>query len=378
MNTNSTKIYLPWIDFLRILACFMVIISHSCDAFVGTFDNSSTFHQGVFWGSIVRSCVPLFAMMSGILLFPIQSDLSTFYKKRIGRLIIPLVFWSITLPILFYIYLNFIKTSTSALIDMDNYSIIATLKKISTAIFNFNYDTTPLWYIYMLIGLYLIIPIIGAWLEKASKKDLHYFLIFWSITLLVPYIKIIAPNLGYTGNYGNNGIWGVCNWNEFGTFYYFSGFLGYIVLAYYLMKYPLNWTLKKTLSVSIPVFVVGFAITYYGFLWVQQNTPGNYANLEVIWYFCNINSAMMTVSIFLIVQKANIKASPLLKNIAAATFGIFLCHFVITQSITDVFLDIPHIPATVKIWIIAIVTCIISYLLTRLLGSNSWTRRFVS
>lgn len=378
MNTNSTKIYLPWIDFLRILACFMVIISHSCDAFVGTFDNSSTFHQGVFWGSIVRSCVPLFAMMSGILLFPIQSDLSTFYKKRIGRLIIPLVFWSITLPILFYIYLNFIKTSTSALIDMDNYSIIATLKKISTAIFNFNYDTTPLWYIYMLIGLYLIIPIIGAWLEKASKKDLHYFLIFWSITLLVPYIKIIAPNLGYTGNYGNNGIWGVCNWNEFGTFYYFSGFLGYIVLAYYLMKYPLNWTLKKTLSVSIPVFAVGFAITYYGFLWVQQNTPGNYANLEVIWYFCNINSAMMTVSIFLIVQKANIKASPLLKNIAAATFGIFLCHFVITQSITDVFLDIPHIPATVKIWIIAIVTCIISYLLTRLLGSNSWTRRFVS
>lgn len=378
MNTNSTKIYLPWIDFLRILACFMVIISHSCDAFVGTFDNSSTFHQGVFWGSIVRSCVPLFAMMSGILLFPIQSDLSTFYKKRIGRLIIPLVFWSITLPILFYIYLNFIKTSTSALIDMDNYSIIATLKKISTAIFNFNYDTTPLWYIYMLIGLYLIIPIIGAWLEKASKKDLHYFLIFWSITLLVPYIKIIAPNLGYTGNYGNNGIWGVCNWNEFGTFYYFSGFLGYIVLAYYLMKYPLNWTLKKTLSVSIPVFVVGFVITYYGFLWVQQNTPGNYANLEVIWYFCNINSAMMTVSIFLIVQKANIKASPLLKNIAAATFGIFLCHFVITQSITDVFLDMPHIPATVKIWIIAIVTCIISYLLTRLLGSNSWTRRFVS
>jgi surface polysaccharide O-acyltransferase-like enzyme len=70
----------------------MVIISHSCDAFVGSFDNSFSFHTGVFWGSLVRACVPLFAMMSGILLFPVTTDLSTFYKKRIGRIVIPLIF----------------------------------------------------------------------------------------------------------------------------------------------------------------------------------------------------------------------------------------------------------------------------------------------
>ena len=107
MTSKNIKTYLPWIDFLRILACFMVLISHSCDAFVGTFDNSSTFHQGVFWGSIVRACVPLFAMMSGILLFPVQTDVATFYKKRIGRILVPLLFWSIVLPLTFFIYLNF-------------------------------------------------------------------------------------------------------------------------------------------------------------------------------------------------------------------------------------------------------------------------------
>ncbi len=82
MKIQTGRTYIPWVDLLRIVACFMVLISHSCDAFVGAFDNSFSFHTGVFWGSLVRPCVPLFAMMSGILLFPVTSDLATFYKKK--------------------------------------------------------------------------------------------------------------------------------------------------------------------------------------------------------------------------------------------------------------------------------------------------------
>lgn len=355
----------------------MVILSHSCDAFVGTFDNSFTFHQGVFWGSMARACVPLFAMMSGILLFPIQSDLSTFYKKRFGRILKPFLFWSILSPILFYLYLNFVKSSNSALIDMKQYTLTATFEKIANSIFNFNYDTTPLWYVYMLIGLYLIIPIIGVWLEQASKKDLQLFLSFWIVSLFIPYIKMIAPLLGYTGNWGNNGIWGVCNWNEFGTFYYFSGFLGYIILAYYLLKYPINWSFKKTIAIAIPIFIIGFIITFWGFLAVQKNTPGNFVNLEMIWYFCNINVAMMTFTIFIIIQKAGVKASKWIKDLSTVTFGIFLCHFVITQAISDIFLNIDDIPTSVKIWIIAILTAISSYLVVKLLACTKLTKQFV-
>lgn len=35
---------------------------------------------------------------------------------------------------------------------------------------------------------------------------------------------------------------GNCDWNIYGRFYYFSGFIGYLLLAYYLVKYPLNWS----------------------------------------------------------------------------------------------------------------------------------------
>lgn len=74
MNTNqslnSRGSHIAWVDFLRILACFLVVLAHCCDPFVGSFDGSFNFKSAVFWGSLVRPCVPLFAMISGVLLFP--------------------------------------------------------------------------------------------------------------------------------------------------------------------------------------------------------------------------------------------------------------------------------------------------------------------
>lgn len=377
MKNSITREYLPWVDVLRIVACFMVVLCHACDAFVGTFDGSDIFVTGVFWGSTVRACVPLFAMMSGILLFPVTTDLSTFYKKRIGRIVIPLVFWSIALPIAFYLYLNFGKESNSALIDMENYSLQAILSKIGTSIFNFNYDTTPLWYIYMLVGLYLIIPIFGVWLNSATKKDIQIFLSFWGVSLFIPYIKILAPLAGYSGNWGSMGIWGVCNWNEFGTFYYFSGFLGYIILAYYLVKYPLQWTWAKTWTVAGSCFAIGFAITFFSFLTIQKYFPADVANLEQVWYFCNINVALMTFAIFIIFQKIKIQPSAFIKKVSGATFGIFLVHFVLVQMATDVFLDLSFLPTTAKIWSIAILSFLVSYCITRAMEYSRFTSRFV-
>ncbi len=377
MDLQTKRTYIPWIDFLRIFACFLVVLCHSCDAFVASFDNSFSFHTAVFIGSLVRPCVPLFAMMSGILLFPIKTDLATFYKKRIGRIIIPLLFWSIALPIAFALYAYFIQKSPNGLISIEKYTVEGTMTKIITSIFNFNYDTTPLWYIYMLIGIYLIIPIFGSWLDRASKKDIQIFLGFWIVTLVLAYIKMAAPLLGYNGNYGNTGIWGVCTWNEFGTFYYFSGFIGYIVLAYYLVKFPLNWSWNKTLSIAVPLFLIGFVITFSGFLITQKYFPANYANLEIVWYFCSINVAMMTFSVFIIFQRLKVRESKALKDWSLATFGIFLSHFIIVQGISDLFFKIPYLPAGLKIILIAVISFVLSYLVTKLFDTNSITRRFV-
>ena len=140
-----------WVDLLRVTACFLVVFSHCCDPFVGQFDNDrAAFLTRAFSGSFVRCCVPLFVMMTGVLLLPVKTGLAGFYRKRIGRILAALVFWSVVLPLLYYVYLNYVTASQSPAIDPENFTWGATLHKLWTFVFNFTFDTTPLWYLYML------------------------------------------------------------------------------------------------------------------------------------------------------------------------------------------------------------------------------------
>ena len=372
---------IAWVDLLRVIACFLVVFSHCCDPFVAHFNaDYSKFLQGCGFGSAVRCCVPLFAMMTGVLLFPVKSTLGEFYSKRLKRLLVPIVFWSLALPVMYYVYFQLAGSTTSPSVDMSTFTGEMTLQKMYTFIFNFNYDTTPLWYLYMLVGLYLVIPVFSSWMQQASQKDLKLFLKVWGITLFLPYIKMFAPALGYLGNYGHMGLYGECDWNAYGSFYYVSGFIGYLVLAHYLVKYPLDWSWKKLAAIGIPMWVVGYAITYGGYVLMNEKFPGNYAYLEILWLFSGINVFMMTFPIFLAIQKTNINSRPWLSRMASMTFGIYLCHFVFVQMGYDFYLHVlpEAVPTLVRIPLNAVTVFVVCYGLVRLLSLSKLTRRLVA
>jgi hypothetical protein len=220
-------------------------------------------------------------------------------------------------------------------------------------------------------------PIISSWLTQASQKDIQRFLWIWGISLLLPYINMAAPFLGYTGNYGNMGLLGICDWNPNGTFYYVSGFIGYLVLAYYLVKFPLMWSWKKTLSIAIPLFLTGYAITSIGFILIQKYFPTHPAYLEIIWYFTGINVFMMTFSVFAIVQKIKINISPLMSKIASLTFGIYLCHFFFLQFSFDLIIENIGFPAYLKIPLLAFLTFGITYSIVWTLSKFRLTRKVI-
>lgn len=366
---------------LRVVACFLVVFSHSCDPFVAHFDaNHDMFLTGVMYGSLVRPCVPLFAMMTAVLLLPVRqaAPLSVFYKKRIGRIIVPLVFWSIVLPLMTYCYFTAVNPSTAnPQLSVSDYTETTLLQRLYTFVFNFNFDTTPLWYLYMLIGLYLIMPILSGWLLQASRKDIKTMLYIWGFTLFLPYIKMAAPLLGYAGNYGHMGLLGECDWNVYGTFYYVSGFIGYLILAYYLKKYPLDWSWKKTAAICLPMFITGYAITSVGYIVTNEYFPGNYAYLEVLWYFTGINVFMMTFPVFVTIQKLDVKPRKWLSKAARLTFGIYLCHFTFTFLSYDLY-DIPSLPYTVRILLAAVTTTAISACVVWVMSRFKVTRIFVS
>lgn len=374
------KVNIGWIDLLRVLACFFVVFAHCCDGFVAQFDaNRESFLTGVFWGSLFRPSVPLFVMMTGVLLLPVKQDssLGSFYCKRIGRIIPPLIFWSLVLPTLTFVYFRYINPGTqNPLIAVDSYTLKSLVEKLYTFIFNFNFETTPMWYLYMLIGLYLLMPILSSWLREASRKDLQTILMIWGITLCLPYVKMAAPMLGYQGNYGNMDLLGGCDWNIYGTFYYLSGFVGYLILAYYLVKYPLNWSWKKMLAVCVPMFLAGYAVTSFGYVLTQNYFPGNYAYLEIVWYFTGINVFMMTFPVFVIAQKIKVPALPWLSRMAGLSFGIYLCHFTFVFITYDLF-DMASLPFTVRIICMAVTTFAVCYLIVLSMSKFKLTNRFI-
>lgn len=353
-----------WIDTLRALACFMVVFSHCCDPFVGCFDNDRTaFLTGEFIGSMMRPCVPLFAMMTGVLLLPVRSSMADFYRKRLGRLAVPFVFWSLMLPVLFFLYFHYGPHSDSPSVDPALFDASHQGMKMLTFVFNFNYDTTPLWYLYMLGGLYLILPVVSVWLERAERREVKLFLKVWGVTLFVPYVQLFAPALGYTGNYGNMGLLGICDWNAYGTFHYVSGFLGYMVLAHYLVKYPLQWSNGRLLGVSAVLFLVGYLVTAFGFDAIQQHYPGDYAYLEILWLFTGINVLMMTLPVFMLVQRWGGRPAAWTRRLAGWSFGIYLCHFVFVQAAYDLY-DYPSWPAGLRIPLMALTAFAVSAVVT--------------
>lgn len=370
-----------WIDLLRVIACALVVLAHCCDSFVGAFDSDRTaFLSGAAIGSLARPSVPLFVMMTAVLLLPLpdRTTLRAFYRKRIGRIMPPLIFWSIALPVLFFAYYRFVNPATSnPTIDAGSYTASTLVDKIWLAVFNFNFDTVPLWYLYMLVGLYMIMPVLSSWLTQADKKDLKVFLYIWAFTLFIPYIKLLAPHVGYSGNFGSMEIFGACDWNAYGTFYYMTGFIGYMVLVCYLRRYPIEWSAAKSTAICVPMFIVGYAITFGGFVKIQDYFPGDYSYLEVLWYFTGINVFLMTFPVFVLCSRVRLRPCKWLGTLARLTFGIYLCHFIFVYISFDIFNHLAIHPVF-KILSMAVCCFCAAALLSWTMTLSSFTKKFIA
>lgn len=200
---NYTRI--TWVDILRLCAIFMVICIHCSDPFNVSPEARSNpdfnFWGGIY-GSFLRPCVPLFVMITGILLLPVKMSFEDFYRKRLLRIAVPFVLWSV-LYNLFPWITGLIGLPGDVISDVFAYapadasqSFTDAIKNIAMIPFRFNAYTVPMWYLYMLIGLYLYMPFFSLWVEKATIKQKKIFLGLWSITLFLPYAySFFSPDL---------------------------------------------------------------------------------------------------------------------------------------------------------------------------------------
>ena len=328
MTSTQSRSRLVWVDVLRLVAMLMVIAGHSVDIYNATpQEDPMNGFWGAFIGSLMRPSVPLFAMMTGLLLLPIGQSAGDFYRRRIPRVLFPMLFWSV---------IYYLIPALTGVMGLDK-SIISVLypfefspsqewseaaRNIAMIPLTFNGYTTHMWYLYMLIGLYLFMPFFSAWVEKNDHTLIRTYIILWGCSLMLPYLsQLLSPNL-----------FGVCAWNPFGTLHYFAGFTGYLLLGHLLGKgNPLPS--RKIVAVGVMLYFAGYVVTYTGFTTIIAQYSYEQAPdlIEMFWQFCSPNVVLMAIGLFLIAQRVKIRSERwqrVLQNTTKCSFGAYLMHYI--------------------------------------------------
>ena len=359
-------------DYLRVLACFLVMLVHAAENFYGA-DNSglagnvsmlaneaNRFWVAFYDGFCGRTCVPLFMVLSAFLLVPLKpgDTMLQFYRRRFLRIIPPVVVF-----MLIYCFLPL------AWGGMTWEQSVADIKHIP---WNFPSMAGHLWFIYPLISLYLIIPVVSPWLEKATAKEELVFIGIFVVSTFLPFIhRFVTPE-----------VWGECFWNGFTMLWYCSGYLGYLVLAHFIRTH-LKWESGRRMCVGAICFLVGAAFTGWAFWY--RGVPGQLIEtpmLEWAWEFCTPNVLLATFGMFLMFSSMKRKSAPaFVIGMSKLTFGMYLMHLLYLAPIAKMVIggDVasPAVPVWAAIPLIAVLTFICSAVTTKVLSLIPGSKWFI-
>ncbi len=326
-----------FLDILRILAIFAIILVHSIYSLGETIDQTKIYSWWItnMYCTISRWSVPIMIMISGTLLLSPQRDesISIFFKKRLNRIFIPLLFWSI-----FYMVWNRFSDETDL-------QILTALLDIVTG--NVNYH---LWFLYLIIGLYISTPILRIFIKNANNVHIEYFIFIWIISIINTYMKT-RHNIGIGIEMG-----------------FFTGFIGYYILGYYLVNTDFD---KKYKNLIYILAFLGVLITMFGTYVLTKEA--NFLN-QSFYDYLSPNVMAMSIGIFIFFKNIDWKNSKIFNNLtinnvivkmSTLSFGVYLIHALILSVLrTDL---ITFFGPIIGVPLLALTTILVSYFLVKII-----------
>ncbi|RZL41173.1 MAG: hypothetical protein EOP00_25350 [Pedobacter sp.] len=299
MSDFKIKEDTSWLDNLRVIATISFILLHVAAPLLLRYTNLSSLNWSIanFYDSLVRFCVPVFVMITGALLLTKDYELGNYFKKRVARIIYPSLFWMI-------IY------SIHALLILKNGFKLPFFDMLTISSSKFGYKTTyHFWYVYMIIGLYLLIPLLSKLIRNATQKEILYFLTIWFlvVSLAHPIFNDYLPTFNLK---------------------YFGGFVGYLILGYYLSSKNFANT-KNIRIISLSIFLFGVLLTALGTYFLS--TYKGHFTADLYTYF-SPNIIIAAISLFLFIKHINITNNKLLSvrsKINKHSFGIYFVHVLV-------------------------------------------------
>ena len=271
------------IDIIRIFAFVFIVFLHTLNRQFGV---------DVWMGgyAIISIGVNLFIMISGYLLLDKTEEAIVFFKKRILNILPLFLVFNII-----YIYFGKIP-------------IMPVLKGKTISASHF-------WYIYMILGLYLLTP----WLQKVLKyaeKETFFVVFLWFLcNILNPYLRYF--NLAEI---------------PFSNFP-LTGFIGYYILGYFVKKYD-NKVKSASFILIIVIYALGFLLSFLSTKYVLAVTGKRVSD------FFDKNSLgtfIMTLSFFVFWCKFNFsKRDRIIKIVAESTYFAFLVHLIVLHFVIKI------------------------------------------
>lgn len=313
-------------DCLRVFACFLVILLHVSAYFVikNIEQYNFQFTIGNFYDSFSRGCVPLFIMLSGGLILNNyeNKNFQRFYTKSFKKIFIPTIIWSVI-----YVVYSYILEIGDYILNKNTVDYLTPIKN-----WILGKPFYHMWYLYMLIGLYAVAPLLIL-LKKEIKQKTFLKL---SIALLILGAIISSYDLPWIIQ--------------------FIKYIGYFMLGSSLKEYFFNRknNIKRYLLISLTSFFMVFFITE---IFVKYNLYN-----KTLYFYSYLSPFVIlgSISVYIIFLNIDINLD-IFNRLAPHTFNIYLIHAGILSAIQIVFFKILKIDIN-PFWYILIMSLFIFYI----------------
>ena len=293
-------------DILRIMAIFAVMMTHICGYGFFNYDVSSLDWQIVnAFDCLTRWAVPVFLMVSGMFFLDPQKEITIqkLYRKNITRIFVALLFWGGS-----YQSANIIKRVFFESTDFNVAVIDATKAFISGPAWY------HLWFLYLIIGLYMFVPLFRIFTKNAVERHYKYlFILFFIFGCVIPLLQDLV----------------LCTNNSFTIFFdlkEFPGYCCYFIFGYYLSKHDIPPKATKFIYLTA---IFSVLIQFMGTSLIS-NKFGQAT--EILHRYFTPNVAIQAIAIFLFVKdfgsrlKNSNKASQFIGLLGKYSFGMYLVH----------------------------------------------------
>jgi surface polysaccharide O-acyltransferase-like enzyme len=245
--------------------------------------------------------VPLFVMLSGALLLQpakLGESLSVFFKKRLNRIALPFVFWGAA----YFAWRAFVNGET------------LTANSIVQGVLTGPYN--HFWFLYLLVGLYLLTPVLRVLVAYIKRRTFSYLMILWFLgTAIVPLLGL------FSGYHLNSNVFIITGW------------LGYYLMGAYSLKTRIR-----------PIIL--YATLALGFVWTIIGTYIIVGSIgeSVSHFFYDASSFSMigaSVALFLLLsavpsntlEERFSRGNRVLRLISQNTIPIYLFHVMVLESL---------------------------------------------